>query len=244
MHKEEAMHRFFTTDISGSTARLTGEDVHHFKRVLRLGKGDVVSLCDGRGTDYLATATFVSEQEVVFDLSEGTPSPYEPGLRATLYQGLPKGAKLDLVVQKAVEIGAAKIVPLITRRCVSEPVRDFEKKRLRFQRIADEAAKQSRRGILPAVESPLPIAQVEPKDFDLTLIAYEGERARTLKQALRGKEINTAAILIGPEGGFEEREVLALEEKGAIPVSLGKSILRTETAGLTALSCLFYEVEQ
>lgn len=236
------MHRFFTEDIRDSLAFITGEDVHHLKRVLRLRPGDAVSICDGHNTDYDGVIRSLGENEASVELTNPRPSPYEPGLSVTLYQGLPKAGKLDFVVQKCVELGVARIVPLLTKRCVSEPVRDFEKKRTRLQRIADEAAKQSRRGLLPEVTGIESLESLDGSAYDLVLVAYEEERGRSIKDVLRGREIHSAAIVVGPEGGLAQEEVALLKSRGAIPVSLGKSILRTETAGLKAVSNLIYEV--
>ncbi len=236
------MHRFFTEDIRGGTARVTGEDVRHIRRVLRMREGDPAEICDGRGTDYAGVITSVSDEEVVFALSERRPSRGEPGIALTLYQALAKGAKFETVVQKAVELGVSAVVPVLTARCVAEPKRDFEGKRLRWQRIAEEAAKQSRRGIIPRIGDLVRVEELEPSAFGLFAVAYEEERETGLKDVLRGRSVPSAAVLIGPEGGFEPEEVRSLVSRGAVSVSLGRSVLRTETAGLKAIANILYEV--
>ena len=237
------MHRFFTEDIKEGIARVTGEDVHHITKVLRLRKGETVEICDCRGTDYTGTILAAGGDEVLFALTDPRPAFGETDLKVTLYQALAKGLKLDLVVQKAVELGTVSIVPVKTERCVAEPG-DFEKKRQRFIRIAAEAAKQSRRGLLPAVGELIRLQDIDPGKHDIVFVAYEGERTRSIKDVLRGRTVTSAAVIIGPEGGFEQAEIDMLERKGVISVSLGKSILRTETAGLKAISVLMYEVTE
>ena len=236
------MHRFFTEDIREGTARVTGEDVRHIRRVLRMRPGDAAEICDGRGTEYTGVIASVSDDAVLFALSDERASRGEPGIGLTLYQALAKGAKFETVVQKAVELGVTAVVPVRTARCVAEPKRDFDGKRLRWQRIAEEAAKQSRRGIIPRIGELASVEDLDPSAYDLFAVAYEEERETGLKEALRGRSIASAAVLIGPEGGFEPEEVRRLAARGAVSVSLGKSILRTETAGLKAVANILYEV--
>ena len=143
------MNRFFTEDIAGDTARITGEDVRHIARVLRLRPGDGVVLCDGRVREYTAVIERIGEAEVVCRLGPGRLSPAEPAHRVTLFQALPKSGKMETIVQKCVELGVFAVAPVVTARCVALPTKEFEKKRLRYQRVALEAAKQSRRGIVP-----------------------------------------------------------------------------------------------
>ncbi len=240
------MHRFFTNEfLPDGAARIPGGDVHHLSRVLRLKKGDAVELCDGNGVDYDGVLMSVTEREALCRATNARPSPAEPRCRVTLVQSLPKAGKMELIVQKCVELGAFAIQPALSARCVPVPGSDFEKKRARYQRVADEAAKQSRRGILPQV---LPLISLDALDlaaFDAVFVAYEEERAVTLKRALRARgPFASAAAIIGPEGGFEPREIEKLQSRGAIAVSLGRTILRTETAGLAMLASLLYEAEQ
>lgn len=239
------MHRFFVDQIEKGCAVITGEDFHHLARVLRLHAGDEVTLSDGRKRDYDGVIERVDKDCAIVRVGAAYASPSEPGVEATLYQGLPKGAKLELIVQKCVELGAFSIVPVTTKRCVAEPARDFEKKRVRYQRIADEAAKQSRRGLLPAIQTCVPLESCDFSGYDLALVAYEDEKDTTLKTVLRENgAFRSLAIIVGPEGGFAPEEIEALKKMGVKAVSLGKSILRTETAGLAMLANVLYEACQ
>ena len=237
------MSRFFTEDIAGDTARITGEDVRHLSRVLRLRAGDTVEICDGAGTDYTGVITAVGQDEVTCALNGAHPSPTEPRCRVTLFQALPKTGKMEVIVQKCVELGVAAVTPVVTERCVAVPTRDFENKRVRYQRVAAEAAKQSRRGIIPPVSGVLPLRQVDFSRFDTVLAAYEEERTTSLKAALAGGAGESIALIIGPEGGLESEEVAWLTAAGAVSVSLGPRILRTETAGMAMLAQVLYELE-
>ena len=152
---------------------------------------------------------------------------------------------METIVQKCTELGVYSIVPVVSARCVVVPNKDFEKKRKRYNRVALEAAKQSRRAMVPEVQPLTELKKIDPATFDLFLVAYEDENGRTLKQALRKETTpRTIALLIGPEGGLEEGEVARLTEAGAVSVSLGKRILRTETAGMAMLAQTLYEVEE
>ena len=237
------MRRFFVEAVNGDTARLSDEDAAHACRVLRLKAGDAVTLCDGRGTDYDAVLTLATPAEAVCCVTDAHPSDTEPRCRVTLYQCLPKAGKLEIVIQKGTELGAAAFVPVQSRFCVPEP-KDFSKRLPRFQRVALEAAKQSRRGCVPAVSGLTGIAQIDPAAHGLFLIAYENEQSRMLKAALRERELpDSVGVLIGPEGGLAPEEVALLSARGALSVSLGPRILRTETAGAAVLSQILYEAE-
>jgi len=237
------MNRFFTEDIAGDTARITGEDVRHIFRVLRLRVGEKIAVCDGRATEYIGEITEISDQAVLCRLGEGTPSQSESAVRVTLFQGLPKSGKMETIVQKCVELGIDTVVPTLFARCVAVPTRDFEKKRIRYQRVALEAAKQSRRGIIPTVTGVVKPKEIDFAAFDTVLIAYEDEHATTLKQALRAGVGTRIALIVGPEGGLEQEEVDSLRSRGAKAVSLGRRILRTETAGMAMLAQVLYELE-
>ena len=151
---------------------------------------------------------------------------------------------METIVQKCTELGVFAVVPVVSARCVVLPNKDFEKKRERYNRVALEAAKQSRRAMVPEVLPLVELKKIDPGAFDLFLIAYEDESGRTLKQALRAADApKSIALVIGPEGGLEEGEVSRLTNAGAVSVSLGKRILRTETAGMAMLAQTLYEVE-
>lgn len=239
------MRRFFCDNIAGSTATITGDDAHHILRVLRMKTGDALSLCDGAGYEYAAAISSISADAVVCAIGERRISEVESPVQITLFQCLPKTGKMETIVQKCTELGVYAIVPVLSARCVSVPnKKDFEKKRERYARVALEAAKQSRRAMVPEVRPLVEIKKIDPSAYGLFLVAYEDESARTLKQALHAADATkNVALLIGPEGGFEETEIARLSAAGAVSVSLGRRILRTETAGMAMLAQTLYEVE-
>lgn len=237
--------RFFSDDIDENheIINISGEDARHINTVLRMKKGDLAVICDGKGMDYLCELTLTGKSFSEFVILESRENHAEPDIEVTLYQAVPKGDKLDFIVQKAVELGASKIVPFISKRCVSKPdSKSASKKQERLQRIAYEAAKQSGRGIVPAV---MPftdfISAVNGIDDDtIAIIFYEcgGVRINTL-------DINKkrCAVFIGSEGGFEQSEVDYAKSKGFHVGYLGERILRCETAPVTALSLLMNVTE-
>lgn len=237
------MHRFFVKQSIGNSITITGEDVKHISRVLRLAPGDEITLCDGRGSECLAVIRSIGKDAVECDCGETVPCKSEPSVSVTLYQGLPKTGKMETIAQKCVELGVSEIVPMLSRYCVVQPKESFSGRIERWQRVCEEAAKQSRRGMIPQV---LPLVKTERIDlsgYDLALVAYENEQTVSLKAALAGFGGKHIAILIGPEGGFAEEEIRLLCERGAKSVSLGSRILRTETAGMAMLAQIMYEVE-
>lgn len=238
------MRRFFCDAIAGSAATITGDDAHHICRVLRMKPGDALSLCDGAGYEYDAAIVSASPEAIVCSLGRRHKSGAESPVRVTLFQCLPKTGKMETIVQKCTELGVFAVTPVFSARCVVVPDKDFEKKRVRYRRVALEAAKQSRRAMVPEITPLVSVDQIDPAAFDLFLVAYEEELSRPLKQALR--KANTPAsiaLFVGPEGGLEESEVQRLCSLGAVSVSLGKRILRTETAGMAMLAQVLYEVE-
>lgn len=228
--------------IDGSTARITGEEAGHISRVLRMRPGDELTLCDGEGMFYDAAISDIQGGEVVAEISRQYPAPTEPKVKITLFQGIPKNPKLEFIVQKATEIGIVRVVPMNTTRAVAKL--EKENKVQRLQKIAAEAAKQSHRGIVPEVSAPVPFEKAVEMaaEAGLAIIPYEEENRQSLRDFLRGKETESLAILIGPEGGFEESEVALAKEKGIVPVTLGPRILRTETAGLVTAALALYEL--
>ncbi len=239
------MERFFVdpSAIRGNVAMITGEDVAHITRVLRLKSGDEIRVCDGQGFEYAARLAELNKQSVSAELFEKNPVRTEPVHAVTLYQGLPKAGKMELIIQKCVELGVTAIVPMVTDRCVVKPDADFEKKRVRYQRVAYEAAKQSGRGTVPQVKPLTTLSKIPYARHGLVLHAYEEEHARTLKKALEGNTAEDIAILIGPEGGFTKEEVEQSVANGAKTITLGNRILRTETAGMAMLAMTLYELE-
>lgn len=246
------MHRFFVEpgQISENGIVISGEDFKHITKVLRLGKDDVIEVCDGHGMDYQVVLNAPGEQMVSGVIKDQYPSQGEtPELSITLFQGLPKGTKMEVIIQKCVELGVAEIVPFSSMRAISQIKDKKDKKIERWQRIAYEAAKQSKRGIIPEIKEPLPFKSVLQKavDYDLVFLAYEDEHKLSLKSALLDFENKSdnklnkqlkIGVIIGPEGGFDLQEVEACQDAGIISVSLGKRILRTETAGMVMLSQL------
>jgi len=229
---------FFSPEaLENGRITVSKETSHHLLNVLRMKPGDEVILCDGNGMDYLCAI------ESNFDVfAKGfTPCITEPFVRISLYQSLPKGDKFDLIVQKCVELGVYEIYPVHTERSVSRiKEKDTAKKTSRFQKISEAAAGQSMRGIIPVVHPPCDfkeaIKMLSMKSESLTLLAYEQEHNLTLKAALNAGKPHHINIWIGPEGGFSDKEVAALREVGAIPVTLGRRILRTETAAISAIA--------
>lgn len=235
------MHRFFAQRIDETAARLLPDEARHALTVLRLQKDDgIQAVVSG----VLYAARIADTQDgVTVSLGRELPSP-EPRTRVTLYQGLPKGDKMDYIVQKCVEAGVYSIVPVQMPRCVVRvDKKDGEKKRERWARIALEAAKQSGRTRAPDISAP--VSQKEMLSalagHALTLVPWEDARGLSMRNALGGAAASDIAVVIGPEGGMGAEEIEALKSAGAAPVTLGKRIFRTETAGLAALIMILYE---
>lgn len=229
------MHRFFADEsgIASGMARLDAEDAGHALRVLRLKMGDQIHLFSG-GEAYLAEIADTSDGVVARVLSP-IPSP-EASLRITLYQGVPKGEKMDYIVQKCTEAGVARIVPVNMPRCVARLEDRADKKLARWNRIAREAAKQAFRPVTPEVAAPLSMAglcEALPR-HQLALVPWEDARDGSLR-GLIASSITDLALVIGPEGGMSEADVAPLLAAGAKAVTLGPRIFRTETAGLAAI---------
>ena len=230
--------RFFTENISDTTAVLSGDDAKHAVQVLRMREGDHAVICDGKGTDYLARLAETGG-ELLFDLLERSKNEAEPSVHLRLFQAMPKSDKMEFIVQKAVECGACEIIPFFSKRCVSRPdKKQMVKKTERYRRIAYEAAKQCGRGIVPqvgeAVEFSALFDMISPENTGI--LFYECAEL-PLREAVSEYKTNID-IIIGSEGGFEQSEAAALAEHGFIPVSLGKRILRCETAPVAAISVL------
>ena len=232
------MHRFFVDErgIADSAAWLEASDAHHAHNVLRLAKGDEVVLMDGHALYRAVIADFIGEG-VRCDITQTLPSP-EARLHITLFQGLPKADKLEWIVQKCTEAGVMEIVPIALARCVSViSGKDAQKKQERWQRIAREAAKQSGRAAVPAIGIPLPFAKAleRLKSHELVLVPWEEAEGFGPKQVhAQFAHVRDIAIVIGPEGGIAPEEIERLKAAGAKPMTLGRRILRTETAGLAA----------
>lgn len=231
--------RFFTENISGETAVVDGEDARHISVVLRMRKGDIAVLCDGNGTDYLAELDSSAAENCVFRIMEKSANQAEPSIRLRLFQAFPKGDKMEFIVQKAVECGAAEIVPIFTKRCVSRPDEKAMSRKLpRFRKIALEAAKQCGRGIIPTVGNVVELSKLETllSPNSTRILFYEC--AETPLCRVMSEFKSNVDIVIGSEGGFEPSEAKFLENLGFVSVSLGKRILRCETAPIAAISVL------
>ena len=231
-----AMHRFFATRVDENRAELSPEEEAHALRVLRMNAGDACQALI-EGSLYGAVIEETAPR-VILRLGDMLPSP-EPKVEITLYQGIPKGEKMDYIAQKCTEAGGYRIVPVAFSRCVARwEGKDAAKKRDRFQRIAAEAAKQSGRAIIPEIGTPLSVNQLcaELPSYDLALVPWEEERGNGIRAKWRGEK--RVAFVIGPEGGISPEEIEQMKAAGAVPVTLGPRIFRTETAGLAAVVSL------
>lgn len=241
------MHRFYTekNNITDTEIVIRGEDVHHITNVLRMKTGAEINICDGDSKEYTCVISEMSKDEIRCSVKSLRILDTEPETSITLFQSLPKLDKFEMIIQKCVELGAVCVVPVISSRCVARPGKNYQEKLRRFNKIACEAAKQSRRGILPSVQPPVAIEQADTLGYDLILVAYEDENKTTLSLALKkcANFPKKIALFIGPEGGYEQNEVELLTAKGAVPVSLGKRILRTETAGIAAIAMILFAAE-
>lgn len=244
------MYRFYVSkeNINNDKISITGTDVNHIKNVLRLEKGSWIIACDGNGTDYISRITDMDSHCVNLGIEKIQKTDTELGTKLVLFQGLPKGDKMELIIQKTVELGVSEIVPVLTKRCVVKLSENkAAKKQERWQSIAEAAAKQSGRGIIPKVHIPVTLK----KAFDIAssleynMIPYElqdgiDESRKIVAKACSKK---SAGIFIGPEGGFEKEEVAQAVGMGIYPVTLGKRILRTETAGMAFISILMFAMQ-
>ncbi len=244
------MYRFYISEEQrqDNTIEITGEDVNHIKNVLRMRPGEQMILCDGKGTEYLCELSGSMGRNLAATILETRKSETELSVRLVLFQGLPKKDKMELIIQKAVELGAAEIVPVVTSRTIVKTDEGKEEKKLaRWQAIAESAAKQSGRGVIPQVGRILSFqeALAQMKNIGYNGILYENARGMqpTREFLSRASKQESIGIFVGPEGGFTEEEVAAVVNQGAVCLSLGKRILRTETAGLSMLSMLMLSIE-
>ena len=244
------MHHFFVSpeQIDDKYVIITGGDVNHIKNVLRMKVSEELLISNGQDKDYYCKIETISDDEIkalILDEEfEGTELPTE----LYLFQGLPKSDKMELIIQKAVELGVKEIIPVATKRCVVKLDDKKEASKIkRWQAISESAAKQSRRTIIPEISSVMSFKEAinRAKEFELGIIPYENfkdmkETKEVLAKVKKGIKIG---IFIGPEGGFEESEVQYALDNGIHPISLGKRILRTETAGLAIVSVLMFQLE-
>lgn len=239
------MPRFFIApdQIVDDRLHLTGGDAHHAAKVLRLGPGDTLTALDGSGWAFQAVIESVTPGEVTARVTARETAP-EPPVPITLYQALPKADKLELVIQKGTELGMARLVPVAAHRSVVQIKADkADSKRGRWQKIAQEAAEQSERGRVPTIEAPVAVKDVQLAEGELGLVLSERVEGPSFPRALPATAPAAIAVFVGPEGGWTPEELAQLTGKGVVEVSLGKRILRTETAGLAALAMVMAAYE-
>ena len=244
------MQHFFVdaSQVSEETIWIEGSDVNHMKNVLRMRIGEEVTVSDGQGKEYLCQVRDFEEEQVQLKIVETKVSDAELPSKIYLFQGLPKQEKMELIVQKCVELGIYAVVPVSMKRCVVKlDDKKAASKITRWQGIAEAAAKQSKRGIIPQITKVMTFAQAleYSSTAQVRLVPYElaegMDRTREIIEQIQpGQDV---AIFIGPEGGFDEDEIGKAIEAGMQPITLGKRILRTETAGMTVLSILMYHLE-
>ena len=244
------MHHFFVTpdQVKEDYIYIEGSDVNHIKNVLRMKLGEALEICDGNSKKYFCEIEEMSSEFVRAQIKEELGADTELPSRLYLFQGLPKSDKMELIIQKAVELGVYEIIPVATKRAVVKlDEKKAGKKVERWNSIAEGGAKQSGRSFIPTVTNVMSFKEAlqYAKNLDVVLIPYElAEGMAETKQIISSIEPGqSVGIFIGPEGGFEISEVESAMVAGAKAITLGKRILRTETAGLTTLSILMYHLE-
>lgn len=245
------MHRFFVEkeQIGEENIRITGQDAHHIKHVLRMREGEEILVSDGEKREYNCTVSEFIDEEVLVKILFSQESGIELPSKIYLFQCLPKSDKMELIIQKAVELGVYEIVPVASSRCVVKLDAKKEAGKIkRWQGISESAAKQSKRMVIPEVHSVMKFADAlrYAQEMDVRLIPYEMAEGMEGTRRLIGsiEPGQSIAVFIGPEGGFDPAEIQAAADAGVLPITLGKRILRTETAGLTTLSILMFYLEQ
>lgn len=243
------MHKFFVPkeNISNEKAIILDEDVKHIYKVLRLTTEDEVIINNCEGEEFLGEISYIDKKEVIVNIKEKLDINNESSIQVYLFQGMPKANKMDLIVQKNCELGVREITPVITERVVVKQYGGEYKKLDRLEKIAIESSKQCKRTLIPKVNNPVEFKDLleELKIMDLIVVPYENQQGFGMKKLITKIEKNkiiNIGVVIGPEGGFEEEEIEELEKIGANIITLGPRILRTETAGFTAVSLLMYEL--
>lgn len=246
------MPKFFVTtnQINGESIIIQNDDVNHIKNVLRAKIDDEIDICDSNTSkNYLCKIEQMEDKKICCRIIKETYSNVESKIKVSIFQGLPKADKMELVIQKAVELGVYDITPIQMKRCVVKlNDKDKAKKIQRWQKISEVAAKQSGRDRIPNINHIISMKEMYErfKEYDLVLVAYENEKVNSLKQELKQIEKNKEikiAVIIGPEGGIDKEEIKEFEENGAKIITLGNRILRTETVALHILSIIMYELE-
>ena len=242
------MHKFFveTEQINNNKIKIVNEDYNHIANVLRMKNGDSVLITNKKSQEtFNCKIEKITANEVICNIINVENKNVEMNVNVDIFQGLPKADKMEYIIQKCVELGVHKIIPVNMKYCIAK-IKDEEKKNIRWNKIAEVAAKQCKRNIIPKIEKSININQLccELKNYDLVILAYENEENITIKTVLKeNKNAKNIAVIVGPEGGLSADEVLMLKDEGAKVVSLGNRILRTETAPIAALSMILYEYE-
>lgn len=232
------MQKLFVENINDEKIILDGESARHIAKSLRMRVGDVICVTDGGGDDYGCQIEEITKDEVVLKVCYKQACESEPSCKVTIYQGVPKSSKMEDIIQKCVELGVCEIAPTLTKRCVSRPDdKAAGKKNQRYQKIALEAAQQSGRGIVPKIENMKTLRQAIAEDeSDVKIVFYEGGGEK-LADIVK-PDTESVSVFIGPEGGFEQEEVEQIEASGGVRATLGKRILRTQTAPVAALTAI------
>ena len=248
------MPKFFvnSNQIKNNKIEIINQDVKHIRTVLRAKIGDEINICDNQSKkNYICNIIEINKEKIICQIKEEAKENTESNIKVTIFQGLPKFDKMEFIIQKAVELGVYDIEPVEMKRCVVKlDEKDKPKKISRWQKISEVAAKQCGRDIIPQIKNIINLKNICNliEKYDIVLVAYENEKNNTLKNEIEKlknnkKENKKIGIIIGPEGGLEKSEVEFLNQNGAKIITLGKRILRTETASLNILSILMYELE-
>ncbi len=248
------MPRFFVKNeqINNDIITITNEDVKHIKNVLRKDIGDEIEICNQEsGESFKTNIVDINDKQIKVKIFENINTKTEANVYVSIFQGLPKADKMELIIQKSVELGVSEITPVAMKRCIVKINQKDEKKKIqRWQKISEGAAKQSGRNVIPKINNVKNIKNIceSFSEYDIVLVAYENEKENKLKQEL--KKINKSndnikiAVVIGPEGGIENEEIELLKKSGAKIITLGERILRTETVALNIISIIMYELEK
>lgn len=244
------MSKFFVDagSIDDGSIRITdSDDRKHIQKVLRLGPGDLLTISDTVEFEYETEIISIEKDFIEARILDKQKFAREPKLQVTLFQGIPKQGKMETIIQKNIELGVYAVVPVFTDRTVVVDNGSFHNKIQRWQKIADEAVKQCKRGLIPEIQQAMTFKEMinSLNQYELIVFPYENEQDCSIKDYLKSieKKPRNAALIIGPEGGFSDKEAKALMDLGAKSVTLGKTILRTETAGMAAMAMLMYELE-
>jgi len=250
------MPKFFVNqeNIENKKIIITGEDVNHIKNVLRKNIKDILEICDAQsGENFLCEIVEIQKEQIICEILKKIENTTESNTYVHIYQGLPKSDKMELIIQKTVELGVAEITPINMVRCIVKIEGKDERKKIeRWQKISEVAAKQSGRNIIPKINNICNLKEIanQCEGYDAILLAYENEKENTLKNEIQKlkklqeeKEKLKVAVIIGPEGGLAEEEVEKAKQEGISIITLGNRILRTETVALNVLSIIMYELE-